>query len=100
MSETHRDRCAISGIGASDFSSNSGRSALSLAVEAALAAIADAGLQPADVDGIVRCDLDAVAHNDLAEALRLPNLTYWGASGPGGAAPGGMIGQAVGAICS
>ncbi|MCA1842021.1 MAG: lipid-transfer protein [Actinobacteria bacterium] len=100
MSGTHRDRCAISGIGATDFSSNSGRSALTLATEAALAAVADAGLAPAEVDGIVRCDLDAVAHNDLAEALRLPDVTYWGASGPGGAAPGGMIGQAVGAICS
>jgi acetyl-CoA acetyltransferase len=96
----HRDRCAISGIGATRFSSDSGCSALSLAVEAALAAIADAGMAPADVDGIVRCDMDAVAHNDLAEALGLPELTYWGSSGPGGAAPGGMIGQAVGAILS
>ena len=96
----HRDRCAISGIGATRFSSDSGRSTLTLAVEAALAAIADAGLRPSDVDGIVRCDMDAVAHNDLAEALGLPELTYWGSSGPGGAAPGGMIGQAVGAIVS
>jgi acetyl-CoA acetyltransferase len=99
-SAADRDRCAISGIGATEFSSDSGRSALSLAVEAALAAMADAGLAPADIDGIVRCDLDAVAHNDLAQALGLPDLTYWGTSGPGGAAPGGMIGQAVGAIRS
>jgi len=96
----HRDRCAISGIGATPFSTDSGRSALSLAVEASLAAIADAGLAPGEVDGIVRCDLDSVTHNDLAEALGLPDLTYWGTSGPGGAAPGGMIGQAVGAILS
>jgi len=96
----HRDRCAISGIGATRFSSDSGRSTLTLAVEAALAAMVDAGLRPSDVDGIVRCDMDAVAHNDLAEALGLPELAYWGSSGPGGAAPGGMIGQAVGAIVS
>ncbi|HZQ76965.1 MAG TPA: lipid-transfer protein [Acidimicrobiia bacterium] len=96
----HRDRCAISGIGATGFSSNSGRSTLSLAVEASLAAVADAGLRPSDVDGVVRCDMDAVAHNDLAEALGLPDVTYWGSSGPGGAAPGGMIGQAVGAVLS
>jgi len=96
----HRDRCAISGIGATRFSSDSGRSTLSLAVEAALAAMVDAGLRPSDVDGIVRCDMDAVAHNDLAEALGLPELTYWGSSGPGGVAPGGMIGQAVGAMVS
>ena len=100
MSAEHRDRCAISGIGATRFSADSGRSILSLAAEASLAAIADAGLVPADVDGIVRCDMDGVAHNDLAEALGMPNVTYWGGSGPGGAAPGGMIAQAVGALCS
>jgi acetyl-CoA acetyltransferase len=96
----HRDRCAISGIGSTRFSSDSGRSTLSLAVEASLAAIADAGLAPNQIDGIVRCDMDAALHNDVAEGLGLQNLTYWGSSGNGGAAPGGMIGQAVGAICS
>ncbi|HYH49335.1 MAG TPA: lipid-transfer protein [Acidimicrobiia bacterium] len=90
----------MSGIGSTRFSADSGRSILSLAVEASLTAIADAGLAPSDVDGIVRCDMDGVAHNDLAEALGLPAVTYWGASGPGGAAPGGMIAQAVGALCS
>jgi acetyl-CoA acetyltransferase len=94
----HRDRCAISGIGGSAFSSDSGRSVLSLAVEAALGAIADAGLLPGDIDGVVRCELDGARHNDVAEALGLVNLTYWGSSGTGGAAPGGMIGQAVGSI--
>ncbi len=49
----HRDRCAIVGIGATDFSRDSGRSDLSLAAQAALAALDDAGLTAADVDGIV-----------------------------------------------
>lgn len=96
----HRDRCAIVGAGRTDYSSRSGRSVLSLATQASLAAIADAGLEPNDVDGIVRCDFDVVAHNDLAHALNLPNLSYWGASGPGGSAPSGMMAQAVGAILS
>ena len=43
----HRDRCAIVGIGTTEFSRNSGRSDLTLAAEASLAAIADAGLTPA-----------------------------------------------------
>jgi len=96
----HRDRCAISGIGATAFSARSGRNPLSLATEAALAAIADAGLRPDDVDGIVRSEMDGVAHNDLATALGLTQLTYWGSTGTGGAAPCGQIGQAVGAILS
>jgi 3-oxoacyl-[acyl-carrier-protein] synthase III len=60
----HRDRCAIVGVGSTDFSRSSGRSDLTLATQAALAALDDAGLTPADVDGIVRCDMDTVLHND------------------------------------
>ena len=96
----HRDRCAIVGVGATDYSRDSGRSDLTLATQAALAALEDAGLAPADVDGIVRCDMDAVRHNDLADALGIPNLTYWSEVGPGGVAPCAMVGQAVGAILS
>jgi acetyl-CoA acetyltransferase len=96
----HRDRCAIVGIGATDFSRDSGRSDLTLATQAALAALDDAGLDAVDVDGIVRSDMDTVRHNDLADALGVRDLTYWGEVGPGGVAPCAMIGQAVGAILS
>lgn len=96
----HRDRCAIVGIGETDYSRASGRSVLTLMTQAALAAIEDAGLTPADVDGIVRCDMDTVLHNDLAHTLGIRNLTYWSEVGPGGVAPCAMVGQAVGAILS
>ena len=96
----HRDRCAIAGIGSTDYSRHSGRSDLSLATEAALEACADAGVAPGDIDGIVRCDMDLVSHIDLVESLGLPDLAYWGEVGPGGTAPCAMIGQAVGAILS
>jgi acetyl-CoA acetyltransferase len=95
-----RDRCAIVGIGATEFSRDAGRSELRLAVEASVAALADAGIDPAAVDGIVRCDMDAVSHVALAEALGVRNLTYWGVTGPGGAAPCGQIAHAVAAIVS
>ncbi|MCU4183840.1 hypothetical protein K6U06_05665 [Acidiferrimicrobium sp. IK] len=97
---SHQDKCGIAGVGWTKFSKNSGRSVLSLATEASLNAIRDAGLQPDDIDGIVRCDFDVVAHNDLANSLNLSNLTYWGYSGAGGAAPAGMVAQAIGAILS
>ncbi|HEY1278920.1 MAG TPA: hypothetical protein VGF22_04550, partial [Acidimicrobiales bacterium] len=83
----HRDRCAIVGIGATEFSRNSGRSDLTLATEAALAAIEDAGLELDTIDGIVRCDMDLVRPNDLVHALGLRQLNYWGETGPGGVAP-------------
>ena len=96
----HRDRCAIAGIGATEFSKDSGVSELSLATAATLDALADAGLTTADVDGIVRCDSDLVSYTDLAESLGLEHLTYTSSVGPGGIAPAGMVAQAVGAILS
>ncbi len=79
---SHRDRCSIAGIGATEFSKDSGRSELTMAVQATLAALDDAGLTVDDVDGIVQCDHDLVGYNDLSESLGLRNsrATRW--SGP------------------
>ena len=96
----HRDRCAIVGIGETDYTRSSGRSDLTLATQAALAAMADAGVDPFDVDGIVRCDMDTVHANDLIESIGLPNVTFWCDVGQGGVAAAAMVGQAVGAILS
>jgi acetyl-CoA acetyltransferase len=96
----HRDKTAIVGIGATDFSKNSGRSDLTLATQAALAAIDDAGLTVADIDGVVRCTHDTVFQHDLADSLGIRNMTYWSEVGPGGVAPAGMVGQAIAAILS
>jgi acetyl-CoA acetyltransferase len=95
-----RDRCAIAGIGATEFSRRSGRSVLALAARACAAAVTDAGLEPAEVDGIVRCEQDVVLHNDLADVLGLPALNYWGSTGTGGSAPAGMIAQACAAVAA
>jgi acetyl-CoA acetyltransferase len=51
-------KAAIAGIGATEFSKNSGRSELRLAVEAALAALADAGIDPSEVDGMSTYTMD------------------------------------------
>jgi acetyl-CoA acetyltransferase len=92
------DATAVVGIGTTDFSKASGRSTLTLATQAALAALADAGLDPKDVDGIVRCDMDTVRPVALADSLGVRNLTYWGDSGPGGSGPAAQVAQAVAAI--
>lgn len=95
-----RDKCAVAGIGQTAFTRDSGRSVLSLATEAALKALEDAGLTVDDVDGIVRADVDTVTPYSLAAALGVNNLTYWGDTGPGGVAPCMMMGLAIGAILS
>ena len=53
-------KAAIAGIGATDFSKDSGRSELRLAAEAVGAALDDAGLTPADVDGMVTFTMDSI----------------------------------------
>ena len=100
MSSPHFDECAIVGIGSTDFSRSSGRSELTLAMQASLKAIADAGLTVGDIDGLIKCDMDLVLSNAVAHGLGLQNLSYWGETGVGGGAPCGMVGQAVAAIVS
>jgi len=94
----HRDRCAIAGIGETAYTKRSGMSELALAVTACANALEDAGIRASDVDGIVRNDFDLVTHNELADALGIPNLTYWGISGAGGSAAPAQVAQAVAAI--
>jgi len=95
-----RDRTAVVGIGQTAFTRDSGRSVLSLATEASLAAIADAGLTVDDIDGIVRCEQDTVTPFTLGAALGLNNLAFWADTGPGGVAPCMMMGVAMGAVLS
>jgi len=98
MAFAGRDKCAVVGIGQTAFSRDSGRSVLSLATEASLKAIADAGLTVDDIDGIVRCEQDTVRPYSLAAALGAKNLHYWADTGPGGVAPCMMMGLAMGAV--
>jgi acetyl-CoA acetyltransferase len=96
----HRDACAIVGVGASEFSRKAERSVAGLAADASVKAISDAGLTPADIDGVVRSDYDTVHHNDIGHWLGLWNLKFWGMSGTAGSAPCAMVGLAVAAIMS
>ena len=61
-------KAAIAGIGATEFSKESGRSELQLSVEAVRHALDDCGLTPADVDGLVdqmRDDVEAARRRVL-----------------------------------
>ena len=58
MTHPLRDAAAVVGIGATEFSKDSGRSELRLAVEAVLAALEDAGLAPHEVDGLCTFAMD------------------------------------------
>jgi len=69
-------KTAIAGIGPTEFSKNSGPSELQLAAEAVSAAIVDAGLTPADVDGMVTYTMDSNLETEVARNVGIPELTF------------------------
>jgi acetyl-CoA acetyltransferase len=93
-------RAVISGIGQTEFSKDSGRSTLRLATEAATAAIADAGLEPADIRGTVTFTQDENDEIALATAVGIPELGYTSRSRGGGGGSGSTIQQAAVAVAS
>ncbi len=103
MTERFEERCIISGIGQSEVGRHLTRGVMALTLDACLGAIADAGLRPADIDGVCswpgaisRAEGLAPSSpgssgpgvHDVIDALRLdPNWHYAGPETPGMLAP-------------
>jgi acetyl-CoA acetyltransferase len=79
-------RAAIVGVGATKFSKASGRSELQLSAGATRAALADAGLTPGDVDGLVTFTMDTSSEIALARELGIPELRFFSRVNYGGGA--------------
>jgi acetyl-CoA acetyltransferase len=79
-------RAAIVGLGATEFSKNSGRTELRLAMEATLAALADAGIDPAEVDGFSSYSVDKVPEYEVARLLGARNVSFFSQVPHGGGA--------------
>ena len=98
---TIRNKAAIVGIGQTEFSKDSGRSTLRMALEAILQALDDAGLKPQDVDGVVKMSANNdIFEIDLLRSLNLSNLRFFHEIPHGGGAACGTIVGAVAAIAS
>ena len=93
-------KAAIVGIGATDFSKNSGRSELRLASEAVLDALDDAGLTPADVDGMVTFTMDSNTEVAIARATGIGELKFFSKIHHGGGAACATIQQAAIAVAT
>lgn len=91
---------AIVGIGATEFSKDSGRSELSLACEAVAAAIADAGLRPSDVDGMVTFSTDDNPDIDIARNVGIGELRFFSRVHYGGGAACGTVVHAAMAVAT
>ncbi len=95
-----RDRTAIAGIGATEFSKDSGRSELRLAVEAVSSALADAGLEPSDVDGYVTFSMDNNPAIEINRYLGGGDLTFFSRVHYGGGAACATVLQAAMAVAT
>jgi len=97
-----RGRTAIAGVGQTALSKAAEQSVLELAVQACLEACHDAGLEPAEIDGMLRFGgpFETVSHAALVRNLGIRELSYLGEVPMGGEASGGMIHHAVGALMS
>ncbi|RII11936.1 lipid-transfer protein [Streptomyces sp. YIM 130001] len=93
-------RAAIVGIGATEFSKDSGRSELTLAVEAVRVALDDAGLTPADVDGLVTFTMDTSPEITVAQASGMGELSFFSRIHYGGGAACATVQQAALAVAS
>ncbi|MDT7726861.1 MAG: 17-hydroxy-3-oxo-4-pregnene-20-carboxyl-CoA lyase [Actinomycetota bacterium] len=93
-------KAAIAGIGATEFSKDSGRSELRLASESVLAALRDAGLEPSDVDGLVSFTMDANSEIAVARELGMGDLTFFSRIHYGGGAAGATLQQAAMAVAT
>jgi acetyl-CoA acetyltransferase len=91
---------AIVGIGATEFSKNSGRSELQLAAEAVRAAVADAGLQPGEVDGLSTFTMETNAEIHVARSAGLGDLRFFSKIGYGGGAACATVQQAALAVAT
>ncbi|KOG64234.1 lipid-transfer protein [Streptomyces griseoflavus] len=98
--DTLGGRAAVVGIGATEFSKDSGRSELKLAVEAVRAALDDAGLGPGDVDGMVTFTMDTSPEITVAQAAGIGELSFFSRVHYGGGAACATVQQAALAVAA
>lgn len=94
-----REKGAVTGVGETAYSRESGRSVLSLQLEASLKAIEDAGLKPADIDGVIPYSTGVVAE-DFITNLGLPDLRFSATTPLGGASCVAAVQCAIAAIAA
>ena len=95
-----KDKAAIVGIGQLPFAKDIGRSEEVTALEASRLALEDAGLAPADIDGMMKWSIQNTSENAIARSLGVPNLRFFGEVGYGGGGGCGVVGHAAAGIAA
>ncbi len=93
-------QAAIVGIGATEFSKNSGRSEMQLAVECVTKALADAGIDPSEVDGISTFTMDNNPEIEVFREIGGKELKMFSRVHYGGGAACATVQQAAMAVAT
>ena len=93
-------KAAITGVGDTRYSRQSGKSVTTLQMEASLAAVRDAGLDPKDIDGIVAYGSMAVVAEDFVTNFGIPDLRFSAVTPLGGASAVASIQCAAAAVAA
>jgi len=93
-------KAAITGVGDTRYSRQSGKSVTTLQMEASLAAVRDAGLDPKDIDGIVAYGSMAVVAEDFITNFGIPDLRFSAVTPLGGASAVASIQCAAAAVAA
>ena len=100
MSPSLNRAAAIAGVGETRYERASTKSAARLQFEASLAAIADAGLEPSDVDGVIPIGITGSPAEDYIANLGIADLRFSALIPHGGASGIGALQCAAAAIAA
>ncbi|MYE24663.1 MAG: lipid-transfer protein [Gammaproteobacteria bacterium] len=88
----------IAGIGETDYSRDSGRTELALSLQAIGAALDDAGIAAAEVDGLMKWFVDTSSEAEVAVNLGIPDLAWFGEINQAGNVGAPLVAHAAAAI--
>jgi acetyl-CoA acetyltransferase len=95
-----RDAAAIVGIGETSFAKKLAPSETSLAMEAILLALDDAGIDPSEVDGFASYSIEETDEVEVARNIGAGEVTFFSRVGYGGGAGPACVGQLAMAIAT
>ncbi|MEX1021584.1 MAG: lipid-transfer protein [Dehalococcoidia bacterium] len=95
-----RNQVAVVGVGETDYSRESGRSEMVLALQAITAALDDAGIDRSEVDGLMRWSVDTSSEGEIAANLGVRDLAWFGEVNQAGNVGAALVAHAAAAIAA